>query len=231
MLGPVVVPYAMALLVKAPRDEPIDGLVRLLKLHPGEVQKAVDQHLKNGGPKEIANIVRLMHLSEAHQLSGALKPLIEHPDMAVRRQVLEGLVSLKDPWAVVHLRAWLKGSREETAAAIEIAGAHQTMELVPDLCAQLVRAYFRKGTVQRNIDIIVTLGKIGDPYALPILDKVVHSIWPLYPSLRREMTQAVYHTLGGYPVQSCRPLVGFGLRSKNARIRRICVELLRSQRS
>jgi hypothetical protein len=230
MLGPAVVPYAMALLVKAPQDEPIGGLVRLLKLHPGEVQKAVALHLKNATPKEIGNIVRLMHASEATHLTKELKPLLDHPEMAVRRQVLEGLVSLKEPWAVVFLRDWLKRSREETDAAIEIAGDHQTMELVPDLCARLVRAYFRKTTVQRNIEIITALGKIGDPYALPILAKVVHSIWPLYPHLRREMKQAVYQSLRGYPTQSSRPLVSFGLKSKDAQIRRICLELLRSQR-
>ncbi|MEJ2642180.1 MAG: hypothetical protein P8010_21680, partial [Desulfosarcinaceae bacterium] len=144
LLGPVVVPYAMALLVKAPQDEPIDGLVRLLKLHPGDVHKAVVTHLKNTNAKEIGNIIRLMELSEGHQLSKELRPLMDHPVMAVRRQVLEGLVTLKEPWAVVHLREWLKGSGEAAAAAIEIAGRHQVMELVPDLCAGLVRAYFRK---------------------------------------------------------------------------------------
>jgi hypothetical protein len=231
MLGPVVVPYAMALLVKAPRNEPVDGLVRLLKLHPGEVHKAVVKHLKRANPKEVGNIVRLMMLAEANHLSKALRPLLEHPDLAVRHQVLEGLVRLKEPWALVHLRNWLKGSPGEAAAAIEITGAQQAMELVPDLCAQLVRAYFRKATVQRNIDIIVALGKIGDPYALPILAKVAHSIWPLYPRLRKEMKQAVYQSLEGYPPQSCRPLVDFGLKSKNAHIRRICLELLRSQQA
>lgn len=229
MLGPVVVPYAMALLVKAPQDEPIDGLVRMLKLHPGEVQKAVAQHLKKATPKEIGNIVRLMHALEAGHLSKELKPLLDHPEMAVRRQVLEGLASLKEPWGVVFLRDWLKGSREEADAAIEIAGDHQTMELVPDLCARLVRAYLRKSTVKRNIEIINTLGKIGDPYALPILAKVVHSIWPLYPNLRRAMKQAVYQSLTGYPTQSSRPLVSVGLKSKDAQIRRICLELLRSR--
>jgi hypothetical protein len=230
MLGPVVVPYAMALLVKAPQDEPIDGLVRLLKLHPGDVQRAVLKHLKTTNAKEIGNIIRLIQLSEGHQLSTELRPLMDHPDMAVRRQVLEGLVTLKEPWAVVHLREWLKASREEAAAAIEIAGRHQVMELVPDLCACLARAYFRKTTVQRNIDLIKGLGRIGDPYALPILAKVVHSVWPLYPRLRRKMKQAVYQSLGGYPVQSSRPLVSFGLKSKDAQIRRTCLDLLRSQR-
>jgi hypothetical protein len=153
---------------------------------------------------------------------------MDHPDMAVRHRVLEGLVKLKEPWAIVHLREWLKASRTEAASAIEIAGRHQVMELVPDLCACLVRAYFRKATVQRDIDIIKGLGKIGDPYALPILAKVVHSIWPLYPRLRRKMKQAVYQSLEGYPVQSSRPLVSFGLKSKDAQIRRICLDLLRS---
>jgi hypothetical protein len=230
MLGPVVVPYAMALLVKAPQDEPIDGLVRLLKLHPGDVQKAVVKHLKQTNAKEIGNIVRLIQISEAHQLSKELRPLLNHPDMAVRRQVLEGLVQLSEPWAVVHLRNWLKGSQEDATAAIEIAGRHQVMELVPDLCACLVRAYFRRTTVRRNIDIIQGLGHIGDPYALPILTKIVHSIWPLYPRLRRKMKQAVYQSLGGYPVQSSRPLVSFGLKSKDAQIRRICLDLLRNHR-
>jgi HEAT repeat protein len=219
----------MALLVKAPQDEPVDSLVRLLKLHPGEVYKAAVKHLENADSREVGNIVRLMHLAEANHLSKALKPLLEHPDLEVRRQVLEGLVCLKEPWAIVHLRQWLKASPQEATAAIDIAGGHEIMDLVPDLCAQLVRAYFRKRTVQRNIDIIVALGKIGDPYALPILGKVVHSIWPLYPRLRREMKQAVYQSLKGYPHQSCRPLVGFGLKSKNAQIRRICLEQLRSQ--
>jgi hypothetical protein len=231
MLGPVVVPYAMALLVKAPQDEPVDSLVRLLRLHPGEVYKAVVKHLENANSREIGNIVRLMHLAEANHLSKALKPLLEHPDMEVRRQVIAGLARLKEPWAIVHLRQWLKSSPEQATAAIDIAGSHQIMDLVPDLCAQLVRAYFRKRTVQRNIDIIVALGKIGDPYALPILGKVAHSIWPLYPRLRREMKQAVYQSLKGYPHQSCRPLVGFGLKSKNAQIRRICLELLRTQQA
>ncbi|MEJ2642487.1 MAG: hypothetical protein P8010_23280, partial [Desulfosarcinaceae bacterium] len=88
--------------------------------------------------------------------------------------------------------------------------------------------YFRKATVQRTNDINEGLGKIGDPNALPILVKVTHSIWPLYPRLRRKMKQAVYQSLGGYPVQSSRPLISFGLKSKDASIRRICLDLLRS---
>ncbi len=229
MLGPVIVPYAMALLVKAPQEESVDGLVRLLKLHPGEAQKAIAKHLKNGNPREIGNIIRLIDRSEAHQLAKELKPHLDHPDMAVRRQVLDGLASLKEPWAIVHLRDWLKRSQAESTAAIEIAGAHQVMELVPDLCALMVRAYFRKATVRRNINIITALGRIGDPFALPILDKVVHSIWPLYPRLRRQMKQAVYQSLAGYPAQSSRTLVSFGLKSKDAQIRRICLDLLRSR--
>jgi hypothetical protein len=227
-LGASIVPPVITYLSQLPIQAETIHFYRLLGHFKNQAAEMALWSLGDDNPLVIQHMVRLLGQLDHRQATPQIKTLLDHEKMAVRRDALQSLVMFRDPWGLVFLKKWIRSpNEEESAAGIALAGEHKVMEMVPELTNRLQRIFFRKTTYRRNETIVNALSEIGDQYAIPMLDKLIHSIWPLMPKRLARLKQVVFRSLVGYPIESTLPLISAGLKSKDTEIRKICLDLIK----
>jgi hypothetical protein len=78
---------------------------------------------------------------------------------------------------------------------------------------------------RENEEIIRALGAIGDPKAVPELERIARGGWPLFPRSRERMKAVLFESLEQYPRQSIRGLIALGGQSSDPRVLRACRRL------
>jgi hypothetical protein len=76
-----------------------------------------------------------------------------------------------------------------------------------------------------NEELIRALGEIGDPLAIPELEKLARSSWPLYTQSLSRMKATLFESLVRYPKESIAGLLAIGERMNDDRIKRACRKL------
>jgi hypothetical protein len=157
---------------------------------------------------------------------GHIRPLISHQDPLVRLDVLTALLHFQDPDAAAFLRCSLQsGDPLECLGAIQLSGYYRVGEATNDLVDLLVKSPWRKVDYRKNVTIIKSLGKIGDPGALPVLEKFAGKALAVYPDELRKMKIAVFESLSGYSRERISRILTIGEQSDDYRIRDICKTL------
>ena len=155
-----------------------------------------------------------------------IRPLINHGDPLIRLDALTALLQLKDSNAADYLRHSLQSiDHKECFGAIQLSGNYCVGEVVSDLSNLLIKSPWRKLDYRKNIAIIKSLGKIGDPSVLPILAKLIRKSWSIYPNDLRKMKIAFFESLNGYPKESLSQILKYGEKADDYRIRIICKNL------
>lgn len=150
-------------------------------------------------------------------------PLICHEHSQVRLEALTALLHFQDSDAAAFLRCSLQSSDDrECAGAIQLSGYYRVGEVTQDLTELLIKSPWRKVDYQKNAIIIKSLGKIGDPGVLPVLEKLCEKSLAIYPDDLRKMKIAVFESLDGYPREKLSRILNIGTRSDDYRIRNIC---------
>jgi len=111
---------------------------------------------------------------------------------------------------------------------VVLTGLYRVGELVDDLLRLMKLTVFRKSDHKRNEEILRALGRIGDPKALPVLERLARKSWVLYPSDFLQVKLALFESLGGYPEELLTTLLTIGSRSKDFRIRNLCSTMRRA---
>jgi hypothetical protein len=152
---------------------------------------------------------------------------LEHEDQNVRTDVLEALLKFKDPWAVIGLRKAF-GSRDRgvSSRAFFVAGSYQVADVAQDLVSMIKRVILFKSDYQVNEEIIRALGQIGDPCAIPVLEKLARTTRTFYPKKLSHMKVVLFRSLAGYPNEYLTALLNIGKESSDERILRTCRELM-----
>jgi hypothetical protein len=88
------------------------------------------------------------------------------------------------------------------------------------------RVVLLKSDYQTNEKIITSLGQIGDPRAIPVLEELARASWTIYPQSLSHMKAVLFESLGSYPRESIEALLEIGQQSKNHRIWKACRKLL-----
>ncbi len=131
---------------------------------------------------------------------GHIRPLISHGDPLVRLDALTALLHFQDSDAAAFLRRSLQSSDpRECLGAIQLSGYYRVGEVTKDLSDLLIKSPWRKVDYRKNAAIIKSLGKIGDPGVLPVLEKLAGKSLAIYPDDLRKMKIAVFESLSGYP--------------------------------
>ncbi|MFH0994320.1 MAG: hypothetical protein V1844_02330 [Pseudomonadota bacterium] len=155
-----------------------------------------------------------------------IRPLINHCDPLIRLDALSALLQFKDSNAADYLRHSLQSiDHKECFGAIQISGNYRVGEVVSDLLSLLIKTPWRKLDYRKNGAIIKSLGKIGDPGVLPILEKLTQKTFSIYPNELRKMKIAFYESLNGYPKESLFQILKNGGKVDDYRIRIICKKL------
>jgi hypothetical protein len=171
----------------------------------------------------ITSFVRAIRYAEALP---AVRQLAEHESPAVQIDALATLLWFKDSAALPLLTAMLKCKDTETCMnGIHLAGHYRVAESVPELCRLLKMTILRKADIDFDMEIINALGSIGDPAALPYLEKLSKKQPALHRSAMHELKLTVFRSLSGYPAKEIQSLVTAGIESSDTKIRLTCEKL------
>jgi len=174
----------------------------------------------------VRNLVMLIRWGWDASLSIQLRPLLKHPDHKVRKEALIALLQFKDASATAALREAISSDDvDEAFEAVSLAGRFRVADAVDLLLGKLKRIILFETDYEVNTGLIRALGDIGDPRAVPDLEKIARASWPLYPKRRDKMKVALFESLERYPHVSVAGLIRIGKQSDNERIRRACVKL------
>ena len=155
-----------------------------------------------------------------------IRPFVSHDDPIVRLDVLTALLHFQDPDAAAFLCRSLQSSdNRECLGAIQLSGYYRVGDVTKDLSGMLIKSPWRKVDYQKNVTIIKSLGKIGDPCVLPLLEKLSEKSLAIYPDDLRKMKIAVFESLSGYPRENLSQILIIGEQSDDYRIREICKAL------
>jgi len=98
-------------------------------------------------------------------------------------------------------------------------------EVVEHVLALLKSVVFFESDYKVNEEIIRVLGEIGDPRALPELEKLARGGMTLYRASQDRMKRTIFETLERYPRTGIAGLLKIGERSGDEKIRNICRKL------
>lgn len=225
-LGPDAIPLLLDLygLDEAPggRRAVFDLLCRFGQ---AAVQEAV-RRLGSPRPAYVRNLVMLIRWGWDAGVCPSLRPLLHHPDQWVRLETISALLRFHDGAALPALTDAIKAEDPELfSRAISLAGQYRASSALKALFGRLKRVILFEGDYEDNELIIRALGDIGDPRAVPELEKLARGAWPLYPKSRDRMKATLFGSLERYPRTALGGLLRVGEQSGDPRIIRACAAL------
>jgi HEAT repeat protein len=96
---------------------------------------------------------------------------------------------------------------------------------VEDVLARIKRVILFDTDYRWNEEIIRALGEIGDPRAIPDLEKLARATLSLYPQSLMQMKEIIFESLGRYPQERITSLLKIGEGLSNEKIKRACRKL------
>lgn len=221
--GSTIVPEIVGLYGKAERAEIQNPLLKLLARFPEATCLEAKRRLRDHRPAFVVNMLTLVRKLGTEKDTPILKILLKHRDADVRAMALETLIELKDPDRRDVIRNFLRSmDPKEKLKAIQLIGTYKIADMVPDLIASISRWSLFKFQYERNEIIITALGQIGNPSAVPVLEKLAKRRWAVRSKSSNHMKLALFQSLHGYETAQITSLLKIGQMSENSRIREIC---------
>ena len=209
-------------------DSPLGSrdLSRLLKSLGKDALEEAHLRLNDSRIRVLRKLMAFIRDADSDTSIPYILPLINHSNLFVRLDALSALLQLKQSDAPACLRRSLQSvDHTECFIAIQLSGYYRVGEIVSDLLKLLIKSPWRKLDYRKNIAIIKSLGRIGDPCALPILTKLVRKSLAIHPNDLRKMRIAFFESLHGYPKESLSPIIKHAENTEDYRIRIICKNL------
>ena len=178
-------------------------------------------------------IHRLLVLVEYLGLQGTVRllhPMLSHEDTEIRLQVLNLLIPLNDEEAIATLISMLESKDEHiVSSAIELCNIHNPHACTASLLKLLEYQFIKQSAIERNRKLFLILSHIGNPKALPFLEKIAFTKWPFHREQLLTMKRILFYSLKGYRNEDRIKLVKKGLKLKDKEIIKICNSLLPAQ--
>ena len=179
------------------------------------------------------NIQKLLTLVEHLGIQGTVRllhPLLDNENIEIRVQVLNLLLPTNDNEAMATLISMLESENEGTViTAIEICETHKPTACVPSLLKLLEYQFVKQTSIERNRKLFLILSHIGDPQALPHLEKIAFTKWLFHREQITTMKRFLFYSLKGYQTKDRNKLVKKGLKIADKEINKICMALLPAQ--
>jgi hypothetical protein len=158
-----------------------------------------------------------------------VKPLLQNPNQSVRMEALSALLRFRDPGATKVLKDFIHSNDPDVAfQAVALAGQYRMTEVMGDILAKIKKLILFEADYGENEEIVKALGDIGDPRAVPELERLARAR-TLYPQRRLKMQRLLYASLDRYPKESIAGLLKIGDRSNDDEIRKSCKKLKEQQ--
>ncbi|MGD2149911.1 MAG: hypothetical protein PVF99_04815 [Desulfobacterales bacterium] len=222
-LGSIVVPEMVALYGKGEKPEIQSSILKLLNKFPEETCLEAKRRFSDPQPSFVVKLLTLVHKLGTEKDVSTVKRLLEHHDADVRITALATIIELGSSEEPDVIRSFFKSSHtKDKYKVIEMIGTYKIVDMVPDLISAIPRWTLFKFQYEINETIITTLGKIGDPSAVPVLEKLAKCRWAIWPKSLNRMKLALYQSLEGYELSQITSLLKMGIESEDNQIRQIC---------
>lgn len=195
----------------------------IVSIGPSIVPEA-SRFLEDGRWYVLRNIIVLLRTLRDMTSLPAIRELARHPDLRVRMEAIKSLFTLDANVPRSLLDDLLTdGDPKVAEAAVTMVGSYGMKEGVDALIGMLAGNDIFGAKRAIRIKAVRALGEIAEPRALRQLDRFLKPTMMPWPS--QDERYAVWETLQKYPVDARAPFVERGLRSKDERIRAICLRL------
>ena len=193
----------------------LETLTKIFTLLPGTTTVKTRRFLVLVEYLGLQGTVRLLH------------PLLSHEDTDIRIQVLDLLLPINDKEGIATLISMLESKNELTVnTAIELCNRHNPQACTQKLLNLLEYQFIKQSAIERNRKLFLILSHIGDPKALPCLEKIAFTKWPFHREQLLTMKRILFYSLKGYANKDRIKLVKKGLKLKDTEIQKICNSLL-----
>jgi hypothetical protein len=181
------------------------------------------QRTNGPNPDYVRRMVRIIRKMGDSESAQQVRLLIDHKNFNVRMEALATLLQHNSKWGLVYLREFLDDPLAEAfVGAAGLAGRYRVKSAVPQLeaiAAQRIETELREAAIR-------ALGKIGDPRAVGTLAKIARRRWSMPIKKNRYLRRVVFDSLDGYPKETIRDLLHYGLKQKDDVVRAACKRLL-----
>jgi hypothetical protein len=138
------------------------------------------------------------------------------------------LLKFKDPAGIYGLRKALQSKiAAQSLQAITLAGAYRVSAVAEELLRLIKMRSFRQLHWEVNEAIIEALGKMGDPRAIPVLEKLMRIPEGLFGKKLRRMKLLLLASLDNFPHSLLGGLIAAGQKSNDCVVRLIAKRLSR----
>jgi HEAT repeat protein len=225
-LGPATIPGLMDIFSK---DETFGGrrvLFNLLCMFGEPAVQEAQKRLRDPRPYYVRNLLIFIRRAGSPSSVPHIKPLVRHQNQMVKMEALSALLKFKEPDAVTELRNAIRSEDPDVAAqAVALAGQYRVSEVTEDVLSRIKRAILFETDYATNEEVIRALGDIGDPRAIPDLEKLARTGFTLYRQSTMRMKETIYESLTRYPRERLTNLIRIGEGLQSDKIRRICRKL------
>jgi hypothetical protein len=147
------------------------------------------------------NMLCILGECAGEELLEDVRPWHRHEDPRVRFEALRFLVGAGDEEGLGTLRQWfVSGKRDMQEQAIQMAGALQVRQFVPELQRMLGRRAMSGREYETRVQIVKAMGQIGDPAVIENLRDILLSTSRLFRKdldrLKKEANRVLQKLLG-----------------------------------
>ena len=211
------------------RDESMGGkrvVFNLLSMFGDPAVREAHKRLRDPRPYYVRNLVMFIRRVGTHNSIPYIKPLLKHQDLGIKVEALSALLKFKDPGSLKLLRDAILGADPDFAfRAMALAGQYRINDATLDILSKMKRVIIFETDYAENEEVIKALGEIGDPRAIPDLEKLARATWSLYPQSLKRMKELLFESLSRYPRESLSGLLKIGERLDSEKIKRTCSSL------
>ena len=188
--------------------------------------------LNNKNNKAVKNLLLIIERAGSIEDAIYIQPLVKSRDTQTRMEALECLLKFKDPYAAFELRRALFSKKKHVVSqAIFLSGKYKVKVITPVLISMLKKIIFLKAGYRKVENIVVVLGQIGDPIAIPIFEKYARIRWSMFNKSLLHMKIVLFESLNLFSDDHLNNLLKIGMKIENNRINMACKKLLRRQKS
>ena len=171
-------------------------------------------------------IVLLQRIGDPEALPRMRLCATAHPDLRVRLEAIKFLLAFDADMPRAMLAAAIHDPDPKMAeAAVSLSGSYGIREAVDPLLEIVAGWDVLRRRETLRLKAIKALGELGDPAALPRLDRFFRN-W-LLPLVSLAERRAAFRSLQAYPPEARAALVERGARFADDEIRRTCLNLMR----
>lgn len=201
-------------------------LISLLAEFRSDAVPEALRNLKDERWYVLRNMLVILYECDTGRSVDYVRKLAKHPDYRVTQEAVKYLLKFSSREGVSYLKLHLESKEPPLRMqAAKMAGAFRVQSIAPILLERLLKKEMTQHASEEKIQIVKTLGEIGNPSVLGDLLHLCKERRIVFRGAHDELKLEIFKSLAHYPPLDLKGFVDFGLHSTNETIRCICEKL------